>query len=191
MAILDDIMADQMNSELTAKGWRPIFKTPVSAKIVIIGQAPGIRVQNTGIMWNDASGDRLRQWLGVSHDEFYNSGNFGVIPMDFYYPGKGKSGDIPPRKGVAEKWHPQLLEQMPNIELIILVGAYAQKYYLNLPSRFKITDVVKNYKAYLPLYFPIVHPSPRNNIWLAKNTWFEENVIPDLQQKVFNVLESR
>lgn len=190
MTILDDMISDPINIEYTKKGWKPIFTAPKTAKIVIIGQAPGLRVQNTGIMWNDASGDRLRQWLDVSREQFYNSGDFGVIPMDFYYPGKGKSGDIPPRKNVAMKWHPKLLQQMPNKQLTILVGSYAQKYYLDLPSQVKITDVIYDYQDYLPQCFPIVHPSPRNNIWLKKNSWFEHDVVPALRKMVTQILKN-
>lgn len=108
--------------------------------------------------------------------------------MDFYYPGKSKSGDLPPRKGIADKWHPRLLNKMADVKLIILVGSYSQKYYLNLRSSDKITDVIKNYKNYLPNYFPIVHPSPRNNIWLKKNKWFEKEVVPNLKKVVAKIL---
>lgn len=188
MSIIDDIAADQMNMEFTKKGLRPIFHVSKKAKLVIIGQAPGLRVQNSGIMWDDASGDRLREWIGVGKDTFYNSGKIGVIPMDFYYPGKGKWGDLPPRRGVANKWHPKLLELMLDVQLIILVGSYAQKYYLNLGYQSKITDVIKNYKNYLPLYFPIVHPSPRNNIWIKKNPWFEQEVVPELKEIISKIL---
>lgn len=111
--------------------------------------------------WDDPSGDRLRAWLGISRDVFYNSGMIAILPMDFYYPGKGKSGDLPPRKG----WHPQLLKLMPDIQLIILVGAYATRSYLHLGYKDRLTDIVRNYQQYLPDYFPIVHSSPRNKIW--------------------------
>ncbi|MBS9337225.1 uracil-DNA glycosylase family protein [Fructobacillus parabroussonetiae] len=188
MTIHDEIKADPMNQDYTKKGWDPIFIAPKTAKIVIIGQAPGLKVQESGIMWNDASGDRLREWLGVSKEEFYDSGDIGVIPMDFYYPGKAKSGDEPPRKGIAEKWHPRLLDRMADRQLTILVGSYAQKYYLHLKSSAKITDTIKNYEEYWPTYFPIVHPSPRNNIWLAKNPWYEKEVVPALQKRVRDIL---
>ena len=108
--------------------------------------------------------------------------------MDFYFPGSGKSGDLPPRKGFAQKWHPRLLAAMPNIQLTILVGAYATKHYLNLKASTKLTTVVKNYQEYLPAYFPLVHPSPRNQIWLKKNPWFEAEVIPNLQARVRKIL---
>lgn len=115
--------------------------------------------------WDDPSGDRLRTWLGVSRDVFYNSGMIAILPMDFYYPGKGKSGDLPPRKGFAQNWHPQLLKLMPDIQSTILVGAYATRSYLHLGYKDRLTDSVRDYQQYLPNYFPIVHPSPRNKIW--------------------------
>lgn len=189
MSILEEIMADPENAAFTQKGWQPIFSAPATAKIVIIGQAPSRKVQDSGIMWHDASGDRLREWLGVDETTFYDSGLFGVIPMDFYFPGKGKSGDKPPRTGIAEKWHPRLLAQMPDVELMILIGAYAQRYYLDLSPKDTITATVKNYAHYLPRYFPIVHPSPRNNIWLKKNPWFLQDVVPALQTTVHNILK--
>lgn len=140
-------------------------------------------------MWNDQSGDRLRAWMGISRDTFYNSGDIAVIPMDFYYPGKAKSGDVPPRKEVAEKWHQKMLDIMPNIQLTLLIGSYAQKHYLNVPRSTTTTNLVQNYRNFLPEYFPLVHPSPRNNIWLAKNPWFEQEVVPELQKIVQNILK--
>lgn len=113
-----------------------------------------------------------------------------ILPMDFYYPGKGKSGDLPPRKGFAQNWHPQLLKLMPDIQLTILVGAYATRSYLHLEYKDRLTDIVRNYQKYLPDYFPIVHPSPRNKIWEAKNPWFEEQVIPDLQRRIQIILNN-
>ncbi|MFV0559083.1 MAG: uracil-DNA glycosylase family protein [Enterococcus sp.] len=186
MTLFEDIMDDPINQEFTQNHWHPVYRVPATAKIVIIGQAPSLRVQQTEVMWNDPSGDRLRNWLGVSREVFYSDA-FGVIPMDFYFPGKGQSGDKPPRKGIAEKWHPQLLAQMPNVQLIILVGAYAQRYYLNLP-KVATTAIVKNGLSYLPTYLPIVHPSPRNNIWLKKNPWFEAEIVPELQKIVAQIL---
>ena len=120
---------------------------------------------------------------GIDYDTFYHSGYFAAIPMDFYFPGHGKSGDLPPRKGFAEKWHQQILELLPDLELTILIGQYAQKYYLHQKGTVKLTDTVKHYQDYLPEYFPLVHPSPRNQIWLAKNPWFA-----DLQAKVQQII---
>ncbi|AEV94361.1 uracil-DNA glycosylase family protein [Pediococcus claussenii] len=188
-AYFKDIMDDPANKIYTAQNWHPIYSINPQARILIIGQAPGKRVQETEIMWNDKSGDRLRNWMGISREIFYDSGEIAVIPMDFYYPGKASSGDVPPRKGIAEKWHPKLLATMPNIQLTILIGAYSQKLYLNLPASAKITDIVKNYQKFLPNYFPIVHPSPRNNIWLSRNPWFEQAVVPELQKQISKIMD--
>ena len=153
----------------------------------LLGQAPGVKAEQTRLYWNDKSGDRLREWLGVDRETFYHSDLFAVIPMDFYYPGKGKSGDLPPRKGFAEKWHPRILADLPNIELTILIGQYAQKYYLP-ENTLNVTETVKNYIKFLPHFLPLVHPSPRNQLWLAKNPWFEQDVLPRLQQRVKEIL---
>ena len=192
METLEDIkkaiMVDPQNQVYTERGIEPLFAAPKTARINIVGQAPGIKAQETRLYWNDKSGDRLREWMGVDYDTFYHSGYFAVIPMDFYFPGHGKSGDLPPRKGFAEKWHQQILELLPDLELTILIGQYAQKYYLHQKGTVKLTDTVKHYQDYLPEYFPLVHPSPRNQIWLAKNPWFAEQVIPDLQANVQQII---
>jgi uracil-DNA glycosylase len=154
---------------------------------MIIGQAPGIKAQKSGLVWDDASGNRLMDWLGVTEDQFRDPRIFAHIPMDFYYPGKGKSGDLPPRKDFAPLWHARLVELMPNLQLTILIGSYAQKYYL--PNRQRtLTETVRNYQAYLPTYFPVVHPSPLNFRWFAKNEWFEEELVPVLRQAVAEIL---
>ncbi|MCI2959878.1 uracil-DNA glycosylase family protein [Pediococcus pentosaceus] len=189
MPFFEEIMQDPQNAIYTAQGWHPIYSINPQAKILIVGQAPGKKVQDTEIMWNDQSGDRLRAWMRISRDTFYNSGDIAVIPMDFYYPGKAKSGDVPPRKEVAEKWHQKMLDIMPNIQLTLLIGSYAQKHYLNVPRSTTTTNLVQNYRNFLPEYFPLVHPSPRNNIWLAKNPWFEQEVVPELQKIVQNILK--
>ena len=181
------IMADPQNKTFTERGIEPLFAAPTSARINIVGQAPGLKAEQTRLYWNDKSGDRLREWLGVDRETFYHSDLFAVIPMDFYYPGKGKSGDLPPRKGFAEKWHPQILADLPNIELTILIGQYAQKYYLP-ENTLNVTETVQNYAKFLPHFLPLVHPSPRNQLWLAKNPWFEQNVVPTLQQRVKMIL---
>ncbi|MGO5580293.1 uracil-DNA glycosylase [Streptococcus anginosus] len=192
METLEDIkkaiMVDPQNQVYTERGIEPLFAAPKSARINIVGQAPGIKAQETRLYWNDKSGDRLREWMGVDYDTFYHSGYFAAIPMDFYFPGHGKSGDLPPRKGFAEKWHQPILELLPDLELTILIGQYAQKYYLHQKGTVKLTDTVKHYQDYLPEYFPLVHPSPRNQIWLAKNPWFAEQVIPDLRANVQQII---
>ncbi len=185
--IKNAIMRDAQNQSFTERGIEPLFAAPTGARINIVGQAPGVKAEQTRLYWNDQSGDRLREWLGVDRETFYHSGLFAVIPMDFYYPGKGKSGDLPPRKGFAEKWHPQILADLPNIELTILIGQYAQKYYLPQNKR-NVTETVKNYREFLPHFLPLVHPSPRNQLWLAKNPWFAQEVIPELQQRVKRIL---
>ena len=182
--ITREIINDKENEKWTKEGYEPLFYAPKTAKILIIGQAPGIKAMESRIFFNDKSGVNLRKWLGVDDELFYNSGLIGVLPMDFYYPGKAKTGDLPPRKDFAPKWHNQILKNMPNIKLIILVGSYAQKYYLGKEMEKTLTETVKNYEKYLPKYFPVVHPSPLNTIWRKKNPWFEENVLPVLKEKV-------
>ena len=152
--------------------------------MVIIGQAPGRAAQETGIPWNDASGKTLRGWLGVTDEQFYDESLFALVPMDFYFPGKGPSGDLPPRKEFAEMWHPKLLEEMPNVELTLLIGQYAQKYYLGDTAERNLTETVRSYEKYLPDYLPLVHPSPLTSRWRSKNPWFATDVLPELQSRV-------
>lgn len=186
--IFTAIKNDSENYAYTKVGINPLYFVSPQAKIIIIGQAPGQKAQDSQLVWHDKSGTRLRQWLGLTDEEFYHSGKIAVLPMDFYFPGKGRSGDLPPRKGFAAKWHPQLMALMPSVELIILVGSYAQRYYLQLKASQTLTQVVYDYAKYQPKYFPIVHPSPLNQRWLKKNPWFEETVIPNLQQVVHQIL---
>ncbi|MET3558138.1 uracil-DNA glycosylase [Streptococcus rupicaprae] len=185
-----EIMADPANRSYTDLGITPLFEAPETAKILIIGQAPGQKTQEAGVCFKDRSGDRLRNWLGVDEGTFYRSGHFGILPMDFYFPGKGTSGDLPPRPDFAAKWHPKLLALMPQVELICLVGIYAQKAYLDLPLKASLTQTVQAYQAFGPLYFPLVHPSPRNQIWMAKNPWFETDVLPALKERVKKILST-
>ena len=184
-----EIMADSDNKKYTDEGIEPLFSAPSTAKILIVGQAPGIKAQESKIFFNDKSGVKLREWMGIDDEIFYKSGLIGVVPMDFYYPGKGKSGDLPPRKNFAKKWHAKVLELMPNLELIVLVGKYAQDYYLGNNKKQNLTETVYNYKQYLPRYFPIVHPSPLNFRWHNKNSWFIQEVVPDLQKRVKEILQ--
>ena len=182
------IIADPENKDFTKRGIFPLFEAHETARIVLVGQAPGSRAEATGLSFRDPSGDNLRAWLGVDEEMFYESGLFAVVPMDFYFPGSGKSGDLPPRKDFADKWHADILAQMPNVELMILIGQYAQHYYLKQRKSVKVTDNVRNYQNFLPDYFPLVHPSPRNNIWQVKNPWFREEVLPDLKRIVAEIL---
>ncbi len=184
-----EIMADNDNKKYTDEGIEPLFSAPSTAKILIVGQAPGIKAQESKIFFNDKSGVKLREWMGIDDEIFYKSGLIGVVPMDFYYPGKGKSGDLPPRKNFAHKWHAKVLELMPNLELIILVGKYAQDYYLGNDKKENLTATVFNYEQYLPRYFPIVHPSPLNFRWHNKNPCFIKEVVPELQKRVKEILQ--
>ena len=186
--IKEEIIADPMNESYTREGIEPLFKASVHARIAIVGQAPGRKAEETRLFWNDPSGDRLRQWLEMSREEFYSTDRIAQLPMDFYYPGKAKTGDVPPRKGFAEKWHPLLLAEMPNIETILLIGNYAQKYYLDKNREKNLTETVRNFQKYLPKYFPLVHPSPLNIGWLKRNLWFEKEVIPVLSDMVSRLI---
>lgn len=164
---------------------RPVLQAHVSARLRIIGQAPGRKVQETGIPWDDKSGDRLREWLGITPEIFYDAQKIAIIPMGFCYPGKAKSGDMPPRPECAPRWHARLNAHLPNIRLTLLVGKYAQTYYLGNLCKTTLGDTVKAWAEYLPLgYLPLVHPSPRNQIWLKKNPWFEKELVPELRKTI-------
>lgn len=189
-AIFQEICDDSMNADMQAKGYMPVYTASAKAKIVIVGQAPGRKAQESLQPWSDVSGKLLRSWLGVTDEQFYDPNVVALIPMDFYYPGKGAHGDLPPRKGFAEKWHPQLLAHMPDVELTILIGAYAQKHYLGKRAERNLTETVRTYEAYLPDYFPLVHPSPLNFRWRKNNPWFEAEVVPELRRRIAQLLDS-
>lgn len=169
-------------------GARPVIQFNPNARILIAGQAPGIKVHETGVPFNDASGNRLREWLGLTRDEFYDANNIAILPMGFCYPGRGKSGDLPPRKECAPAWREQLLAALPNIELTIVLGKYAQAYHLSETKKKPLTELVKSWREYWPNYLVLPHPSPRNNIWLKKNPWFEQDVLPELDKHVAAIL---
>jgi uracil-DNA glycosylase len=164
---------------------RPVLQAHSSARLRIIGQAPGRKVHETGIPWDDKSGERLRQWLGLTPERFYDAQKVAIIPMGFCYPGKAKSGDMPPRPECAPRWHAQLNVHLSDIRLTLLIGQYAQAHYLGDRRKATLTDTVKSWTEYLPLgYLPLAHPSPRNQIWLKKNPWFENDLVPELQKKI-------
>ncbi|NGM65997.1 uracil-DNA glycosylase family protein [Sphingobacterium sp. SGR-19] len=170
-------------------GTNPVLTIDDRSKVLIVGQAPGMKVHLSGIPWDDQSGKELRNWLGVREEVFYNPENFAIIPMGFCYPGKSKSGDLPPRAECAPMWHERVLAKLQNIKLTLLVGQYAQSYYLRGQKYKTLTETVRNYRDYLPTYFPLPHPSPRNFIWMTKNQWFKEKTVPVLQGLVSDALQ--
>lgn len=182
--LLKEIRSCRVCEECLPYGANPVMDASPHSKILVIGQAPGRIVHNTNIPWNDKSGQNLRSWLGVDKEAFYDTSLFGIVPMGFCYPGTGKSGDLPPRKECAPLWHQRLIDEMPQLKLYLLIGAYAQKYYLGKNRKKNLTETVRHFKEYLPEYFPLPHPSPRNNIWQAKNPWFAEEVLPELKKRV-------
>ena len=167
---------------------RPIVQFSSKSKLLIIAQAPGQKTHDKGIPFDDLSGENLRTWLGVSREQFYNPELFAIMPMGFCFPGKGKSGDLPPRKECAPQWHNKIMEQMKNLELIILVGKYAQEYYLKDNPYKNLTETVISYQEFLPKYFPLVHPSPLNFRWHGKNKWFFLFISPELKKMVATIL---
>ena len=170
-------------------GPRPVFQIHPKAKILIAGQAPGSKVHATGIPFDDPSGDRLRDWMGVDKETFYNPEKIAILPMGFCYPGTGKSGDLPPRKECADKWRETLLALMPNIQLTLVIGQYALDWHLKDQKKKNLTETVKAWKEYWPENLPLPHPSPRNNIWLKKNEWFEIDVLPKLKTTIRKALQ--
>ncbi|WFB47977.1 uracil-DNA glycosylase family protein [Vibrio coralliilyticus] len=164
-------------------GANPIIQASKEAKLLIIGQAPGTRVHKTSIPWNDPSGDRLRQWLKLDKTAFYDANKIAIMPMGLCYPGKGKSGDLPPRKECAPQWHSKVLEQLPNIGMTLLIGQYAQNYYLQDKPK-TLTETVRAWQQWAPHYLPLPHPSPRNTLWLKRNPWFEAEVVPFIREYV-------
>ncbi len=184
--LLDDIAQCTVCSEHLPLGPRPVVQASATSKLVIIGQAPGLAVHKSGIPWQDKSGDTLRAWLDMDHATFYDPAIVALVPMGFCYPGKGKSGDLPPRKECAPLWHDALLRCMPDVQLTLLIGSYAQGCYLGKQAHKTLTETVRHFSDYLPRFFVLPHPSPRNNIWQAKNPWFKEDVLPALQQYIIN-----
>ena len=171
-------------------GPRPILAAGKSAKILIIGQAPGIRVHKSGKAWDDASGNRLREWMGVDAETFYNESKIALVPMGFCYPGTGKSGDLPPRPECAELWQERLLDQLKSVQLTLLLGQYSQRHVLKDHCKSNLTETVANWREYKPQLVPMPHPSPRNNRWLKKNEWFESELLPWLQRTVKKLLKT-
>ena len=188
--IIKRLKEDSRNKSYTERGIPPIFQVSPKAQILIIGQAPGKKVEESLIPFNDKSGEKLVQWMGIDRDTFYSE-KIAILPMDFYYPGKGKTGDLPPRSFIAKEYHKDILDLMPDIKLTILIGSYSMKYYLGKGMKENLTETVRRYKEYLPKYFPIVHPSPLNFRWQKANPWFEGEIVPVLRDKVHKTLADR
>lgn len=169
---------------------RPVLSVGPEARILVIGQAPGRKVHATGIPWNDPSGDTLRVWLGVDREAFYDTRNFALMPMGFCYPGKGRSGDLPPRPECAPLWHARLRRAMPRIQLTLLIGQYSQAHYLGDARGATLAETVRRAKEFLPAFLPLPHPSPRNRLWLRKNAWFEAEVVPLLRERAKSILSA-
>ncbi|GLY50804.1 uracil-DNA glycosylase family protein [Lentzea sp. NBRC 102530] len=185
-----EIIAHESNAWARELGYQPIYAAAPGARIALVGQAPGRKAQESGVPWNDVSGVRLRSWLDVTDEQFYDPGLFAILPMDFYYPGKAKSGDLPPRKGFADLWHRRILAELPRVSLVVLVGSYAQKHYLGTRAKPSLTETVRAYAEYLPSTIPLVHPSPLNFRWQTKNPWFETDVVPALRSAVAAAITS-
>ena len=184
-----EIRACTLCAHALPMGPRPVLQVSESARILIVGQAPGIRVHQTGVPFDDPSGNRLRAWMGIDKNVFYDAEKIAIVPMGFCYPGTGKSGDLPPRPECAPTWRAKLLDQLPQISLTLVIGQYAQAWHLGRLAKDNLTETVKAWQEFGRNVIPLPHPSPRNNIWLKKNPWFEQEVIAALQQQVRWALE--
>lgn len=196
VALLKEVRACRHCDKALPLGPKPVLSVSSQARVLIVGQAPGIKVHDSGVPWNDPSGDRLRQWLELDREQFYGDPRIGIMPMGFCYPGKGASGDLPPRPECAPLWHGALRAQMPKVALVLLIGQYAQRYYLEKgeleqnraqKSRLTLTQRVRSHPPD-DLYLPLPHPSPRNRRWFAQNPWFDSEVLPTLRRRVKSLL---
>lgn len=193
MADFKNLLADIRDCRICQRhlplGPRPVIRAGETAKILIIGQAPGTRVHESGVPWDDASGVRLRGWLEMSPEDFYDQNRVAIMPMGFCYPGRNaKGGDNPPRPECAPEWHPQVLANLGQVELTLLVGSYAQKYYLGTAAKKTMTETVRAWPEYLPAYLPTPHPSWRTKGWEKKNRWFGAEILPELQKRVHRLI---
>lgn len=190
-ALIHEIKKCQTCASFLPNPPKPIVSVSLQSKILIIGQAPGNKVHQSGVSFDDKSGDNLRDWLGITREQFYDKSLFGIVPMGFCFPGSNpKGGDLPPRKECAPQWHEPLFEKMEHVKLILLVGAYSQKYYLGKSMKRNLTETVKFGYEYLPKYFPLVHPSPLNFRWQAKNPWFKTDVLPNLKNEINKIIKT-
>ena len=183
-----DIRACTLCAEYLPVGPRPVFQISRTARILIAGQAPGSKVHASGIPFDDASGDRLRAWLGLDRETFYDAKRMAILPMGFCYPGTGKSGDLPPRPECAVAWREKILNELSAVKLTLVIGQYAMAWHLGPRVKSTLTETVEAWREFTPPLWPMPHPSPRNNIWLKKNPWFAREVLPELRKRVKEVL---
>lgn len=186
--LLQEVRACTVCAEYLPNPPKPVLRASATARLMIVGQAPGRRVHESGIPWNDPSGDKLRDWLQLSREQFYDESRIAIVPTGFCYPGKGAHGDLPPRPECAPLWHPVLRAAMPDIRLTLLIGSYAQAWYLGPDRKASLYETVHARQQYLPQFFPLPHPSPRNRRWLSQRPWFETEVLPELRTLVHRVL---
>lgn len=186
--LLAEVRACRLCEAQLPLGPRPVLRVSPTARVLIVGQAPGTRVHETGIPWNDPSGDRLREWLAVDRETFYDESRIAIVPTGLCYPGRKGGGDAPPRPECAPRWHPPLRAAMPRIELVLLIGQYAQAYYLGARRQATLAATVRAHAEYEPRFLPLPHPSPRNRLWLRRNPWFEAEVVPHLRRRVTPLL---
>lgn len=186
-ALLERVRACTLCAAHLPLGPRPVLRASATARVLIVGQAPGTKVHASGVPWDDRSGDRLRAWLALDREAFYDESRVAIVPMGFCYPGKAGSGDAPPRRECAPAWHARLLASMPGVQLTLLVGQYAQRHYLGTSD---LTSTVRDWRAHAPRFVPLPHPSPRNVAWFVRNPWFEDEVLPSLRARVAESLEA-
>ena len=189
--LLTEVRACRVCEAHLPLGPKPVIRASHTARLLIVGQAPGTRVHASGLSWNDPSGYRLRAWVALDREAFYDEAQIAVLPMGFCYPGKGKRGDLPPRPECAALWRDPLHAALPQIEFTLLIGQYAQRYYLGKRRKATLADTVHAWHDYLPHYLPLPHPSPRNILWFRRNPWFEREVVPALRQQVRALLHSK
>ena len=189
LPLLREVQACRICEASLPLGARPVIRFASSARLLIVGQAPGRRVHQSGVPWDDASGARLREWMRIEDADFYDEARIAILPMGFCYPGaRSRGGDKPPRPECARTWHERLLERLPDLQLTLLVGRYAQRHYLKSAERQTMTETVEAFSEYGPAFFPLPHPSWRSALWMRKHPWFEQKVIPELRKAVRTVL---
>jgi len=187
-ASLDELLAAVRSCRACSRhlplGPRPVVQAHAAARILIVGQSPGLRVHTTGIPWDDPSGERLREWMGVDKNTFYDASRIAIIPMGYCYPGRAKSGDMAPRSECAELWLDRLLANLPDIQLTLLIGQYAQRHFLRSRRKRSLTATTRAWRDYSPQYFPLPHPSPRNQPWFKCHPWFDRQLVPALRARI-------